>query len=168
MQCVAYKTCFTMKTLMLVAALAALAGMAPSACAKDDVPPVSVCTLAAGPSQYHQKLVQLHADVVAEPHGYHLVDRACPNESVGLVVPEHSINDAKFDDMMGKIMAHHARGHVVLTGVFLEERTHHQAGTFTANDVLSVATSDHVFREHGLAVCRYPPCALKEQWGRHS
>jgi hypothetical protein len=131
-----------MKTSALIAVSAIFAAVALNACAKDDAPVVSVCMLAASPSQYHQRQIKLDADVVAEPHGYHLVDQACPDDSVSLVIPEYSSHDAKFTDMMRDIMTHHARGHAVLSGTFLAERIHHQVGTLTADDVLSVAVDN--------------------------
>lgn len=131
-----------MKTLLLVAAPIVFSCVALSAYANSEIPMVSVCKLAASSSQYSGQRIELHAEVVAEPHGYHLVDKSCPNDSVGLVIPEQSSNDAKFADMMGKIMAHHARGQVAITGTFRLERINHQIGTLVVDDVLSVTTGE--------------------------
>ena len=73
--------------------------------------------------------------LTVEPSGWSVVP-------VGLTVPEQSANDAKFTSMMQQIMAHHARGRVVITGVFQAVKTNHQVGVLTIDDVVSVKTAD--------------------------
>jgi hypothetical protein len=110
--------------------------------AKNRPPAIDICKLVANPGQYDEQRIELHTNVVAEPHGYHLVGSDCLNGSVGLVVPERSANDAKFTSMMQRIMAHHARGQVVIVGVFHAGQANHQVGTLTIDDVISVTTTD--------------------------
>jgi hypothetical protein len=121
-------------TLLLMGAL--------EACAQSGAHHVDVCKLVVNPSRYDEQRIELHTNVVAEPHGYHLVDSDCLNGSVGLVIPEKSANDAKFTSMMQRVMAHHARGQVVIVGVFRAAQANHQVGTLTIDDVISVKTTD--------------------------
>lgn len=130
------------KVFIQVAASIGFSCVALGACANGETLMVSICKLAASASQHNGRQIELHAEVVAEPPGYHLVDSSCPNDSSGLMLPEHSANDAKVADMMGKIMSHHARGYVAITGTFRMERINHQIGTLVMDDVLSVTTSD--------------------------
>jgi len=120
--------------LLLVGALAA--------CAQGGAPPVDVCKVVENPNQYDTQVIELRANVVAEPHGYHLVGNDCLHGSVGLVIPEKSANDAKFTRMMQQVMTHHARGQVVIIGFFRAAQSDHQVGTLTIDDVISVTTAD--------------------------
>ena len=131
-----------MTTSIRVATSILLVGSALGACAQSGIPTVEVCRLVMNPNRYNEQRIELHANVVAEPHGYHLVGSDCPTASVGLTVPEQSANDAKFTSMMQQIMAHHARGRVVITGVFQAVKTNHQVGVLTIDDVVSVKTAD--------------------------
>jgi len=133
---------FAMTTSMRIATSILLVGSALGACAQSGIPVVEVCRLVMNPNQYHEQRIELHANVVAEPHGYHLVGSDCPTGTVGLVIPEQSANDAKFTAMMRQIMAHHARGRVVITGVFQTMQANHQVGVLIIDDVVSVATTD--------------------------
>lgn len=113
-----------------------------SACARNDMPSISICNLIDSPARYDRRRMELHAGVVAEPHGYHLVGSECVGGSVELVIPERSDNDAKFTQLMRQVMAHHAKGDLVITGTFHATRSGHPTGTFVIDDVLKVVTAD--------------------------
>jgi hypothetical protein len=85
--------------------------------------------------------MELHAVVVAEPHGYHLAGSECVGGSVELVIPEHSDNNAKFTQLMRQVMAHHAQGEPVITGTFHATRSSHQTGTFVIEKAKGITSS---------------------------
>jgi hypothetical protein len=107
---------------------------------------VGICSLLANPKQYQGMPIELEADVIAEPHGYHLVGNCGAVSSIALEMPSGTNKEGEFVGLSRKIMANHAQGHVVITGVFsqkTDEQVFHtvgQIGQFIVDDVISVST----------------------------
>lgn len=108
--------------------------------AADAIPVASTCDVLRSPTAYERTRIELHADVTAEAHGYHLWDERCPGSSIKLTLPDHSANDAKFASLMRQIMSHQARGYVEITGVFQRSQDPLESGRFEVDDVLRVRT----------------------------
>ncbi|MBD8872374.1 hypothetical protein [Rhodanobacter sp. DHB23] len=79
--------------------------------------PVSVCDVLDNPAQYGKRQFVLAADLVLGPHHGVLIDDRCRG-ALKLVMNDKAGKGAQVAAVMGRLYAHHARGHVTLIGTF--------------------------------------------------
>lgn len=121
-----------MRNIWYVATLMLLAG-----CANARSSTVSVCELISNKAAFDGRNVTVSAELAIEPHGGHLFDESCAGAgALRLVIESKVRNDQKVVAMIRSVMANHAKGHVVLTGVFRAKPIDTDVGTLILGAVL--------------------------------